>query len=454
MSIKISFHPLLFTARLLSPTPRFISTLLLSLLLFACEENKRFEISYNDADPPQAPTFLSYKPTYGGVRIYYKQPEDKDLLSIDATYQATNGDERWFSVSYYASHIDVYGFPSQAPHTVQLYAVDRAGNKSEKLDVVVEPLQPAVEQVASTVRCVGGFTSFYIDWRNELLQSMKIFLDFDYLDAEGKKQEKHVVYTSREAGERQFIRDPALTEKEPVNVKVHIEDEYGNRSVDLNFGKIQLMADEKIPKTKWQIPGTNDSTIVNREGVRVNTGVPMGFFNGLEGRDYMAIDDIINDGTSVNFTHTYSRGRTGDSRDGNMPWNYIIDLGDYYELSRIITHQRYRYTGATEYSGREDYFRGDNVGKFAVWRWDEDVQAWDSLTTYIIRFPLNLPDRQYRILGRQGDMTYMYPEEPKFTKPTRWFRYEAIAGFSNNYTGVGGSCISEITLYGRKAEGY
>ena len=157
------------------------------------------------------------------------------------------------------------------------------------------------------------------------------------------------------------------------------------------------------------------------------------FFNALEGRDYMVIDGIINDGTHVNFSHCDESGRTGNPRDGNMPWNYIIDLGGYYELSRIITHQRYTYRGATEYSGREDYYRGENVGTYAMWRWDDETQQWDSITTHKITFPVDLPDRQYRILGRKGDMAYMYPELPRFTKPTRWFRYEALTGFNDNY---------------------
>jgi hypothetical protein len=48
----------------------------------------------------------------------------------------------------------------------------------------------------------------------------------------------------------------------------------------------------------------------------------------------------------------------------------------------------------------------------------------------------------------------MYPDDPKFTKPTRWFRYEALTGFNNDYQSLGANCLSEITLYGRKVEGY
>ncbi|RIJ47897.1 DUF4959 domain-containing protein [Maribellus luteus] len=433
----------------------YISILAAILLGFgACKENERFEIGYSDDIPPATPQFVRYKPTYGGARIFYTQPNDKDLLSIDATYINKKGKEMWFSVSYYENYIDVYGFDTEEPYTIQLFAVDRAGNRSEKVPVVVEPLEPAVKQVASTVYCIAGFSSFYINWENGLMQSMNIFLDYSYQNAEGQLQESHIIYTSREAEERRFIRDPGLSVTAPVSVKVRVEDEFGNTSNTLDLGTITLLEDLKIPKDIWQIPGTNDSTIINRDGEVVNTGVPMGFFNGLEGRDYMAIDDIVSDGTFVNFTHAYGWGRTGNSRDGNMPWNYIIDLGDYYELSRIVTHQRYRHTGANEYSGREDYYRGENVGIYAMWRWDEETQQWDSITTHKITFPVDLPDRQYRILGRQGDMAYMYPESPKFTKPTRWFRYEAIAGFNDNYKSLNGNCLSEITLYGRKSEGY
>lgn len=424
------------------------------LFFTACTESERFEIGYNDNTPPAAPVIVKYKPTFGGARVFFNRPSDKDLLSIDATYTNENGKEMWFSVSFYSSYIDVYGFASERPYTVELFSVDRAGNRSEKIPVVVEPLQPAVEQVAGTVYCIAGFSSFYINWENGLLQSMNVFLDYSYTDAAGNLKETHLIYTSREAEERKLVRDPGFRTESPVSVTVRVEDQFGNVSKTLELGEFTLLEDELIPKAAWQIPDTNDSTIVNRLGEKINTGIPMGFFNGLEGRDYMAIDGIISDGTFVNFTHTYSRGRTGDPKDGNMPWNYIIDLGDHYDLSRIITHQRYRHTGATEYSGREDYYRGENVGTYTMWRWDDEIQDWDSISYHKITFPLDLPDRQYRILGRQGDMAYMFPDDPRFTKPTRWFRFEALTGFADNYQALGANCISEFTLYGRKSEGY
>ena len=52
--------------------------------------------------------------------------------------------------------------------------------------------------------------------------------------------------------------------------------------------------------------------------------------------------------------------------------------------------------------------------------------------------------------AEKGDESYMYPDDPKFTPPVRWFRYEALNGFNDNYTSNRPFCLSELTLYGRK----
>src|SRR3546814_2358569 len=48
-----------------------------------------------------------------------------------------------FSASYFADSLEVYGFADTSEYTVQLYAVDRAGNRSEVVNVPVTPLEPA-----------------------------------------------------------------------------------------------------------------------------------------------------------------------------------------------------------------------------------------------------------------------------------------------------------------------
>lgn len=431
---------------ILNSNAKYIVVPVLLPLLFAlysCKESERFEIGYNDSTPPSPPVFLRYDTLYGGARIYFAPPPDRDVLSVDASYINEKGQKIWFSVSYYINCIEVYGFSNKDPRTIQLYAVDRAGNKSQPVDVLITPYEPAVSQVASTVYIKSGFGSFYVDWENILQQNMNIYVDFTYTE-KGVAKERHLIFTSNLEEERRFIRDLDLNPEEKIRVFVRIEDRYGNITENLDMGEISLLEDMKVPKNKWSMPAANDTI----------GGEPHAFLNGLFGRDYYLYDDIIDDGINFNTSHTLGYGRTGNPEDGNVPYNIMIDLGDYYELSRIITNQRYvfgtNYIQNLENAGREMYYREENIGTYRMYLWDDETQAWDTITTHKITYPNDLSDRDYRVLGDAGDIAYMYPDDPQFTKPTRWFRYEALSGFDGNYTSTNCNCLSEITLYAKK----
>jgi hypothetical protein len=90
------------------------------------------------------------------------------------------------------------------------------------------------------------------------------------------------------------------------------------------------------------------------------------------------------------------------------------------------------------------------VGVYAMYIWDDAEQRWDSIREHKILVPA-LTDMEIKQSGMAGDMAYFYPDDPQFTKPTRWFRYEALFGFNSNYTDSNSArCLSEITLYAKK----
>jgi hypothetical protein len=415
--------------------------MLLSLFftgLYACREGMRYEIGFSDSEPPDAPEYVSYKPLYGGARLFYRIPSNEDLLSIDAAYLNPAGRKVWFSVSYFSDSIDVYGLSDTLEHVIQLYSVDRAGNKSENVPVTIKPLTPAYRQVADSLIVKAGFSSFYLDWVNELKQSMNIYVDFSYT-RQGQNVVHNMIYTSYAAKDRWFIRDLEGV-SEPVRVKVRVEDTYGNITETIDMGEILLLHDELIPKDKWYLPEPNDSV----------AGVPMAFLQMGEARKAFIKDGIIDEGANINYVHTGSNGRTGLPKDGLVPWNVLIDLGDEYEISRIVTHQRY-YTGAHPTTGRGAYYGGENVGVYNMYILDADTGEWEYVSQHKITVSSSLTDLEYMHLGREGDMAYLYPDDPKFSRSTRWFRYEALYGFGYNYTDVVNvHCLSEITLYGKK----
>ncbi len=407
-------------------------------LVFSCKEKDRYNINIDDSTPPGPVVLKYYKSLYGGARFFYGLPEDEDLLAVEAEYTNSKGKTFKFNASYFVDSLDVYGLPDTDMHAVRLYAVDRAGNRSAPLIVNIEPLEPAYQRVARSLEVRPGFGSFFVDWANELKQDINVYVDFEFSDKSGPRKVT-TIFSSKAEADRRFVYDLDEVASDRVNVNVRVEDQYGNITESIEKGEVTLLKDELIPKKIWKLPNPNDSI----------GGIPMVFGNDNEGRTRYVIDDIINTGEDFNFMHTGKRGRTGNLVDKNMPWNLMIDLGDYYELSRVVTHQRRYGTASLGIQGQ--YYRAENVGAYNMYYWDEDTKDWVLIAYHQIPIPILPSELDFVKAGQAGDMAYMYPDFPAFTKKTRWFRYEAVSDFLSNYTGVGANCLSEITLYGRKA---
>lgn len=414
---------------------QFFILVFLSVLLITCKKQPRFSSEKDDVLPGKV-ILKEYKPLFGGARFFYTLPADEDLLGVEAVYTNKDGHSFKFMSSYFIDSLDVYGFASIAEHKVELYAVDRSGNRSEPLEVSVIPLEPAYSKVASTIVAKPGFSSFFLDWKNELEQNITVYVDYEFPD-KGTTRNLTTVFSSNLATDRRFINDLFLNPTDKVKVKVRVGDIYGNITEPIEKGEFSLYEDKLIPKQNWVLPNPNDSI----------GGVPMVFGNGLEGRSSKVIDGIIDRGDNLNFMHTQSRGRTGKTADGNMPWNFIIDLGAKYEISRIITVQRH--SGGLANVSRGQYYQSENVGLYNVYIWDDTQNKWEMVMQHKIPVPVGLTDLEFVKTGEAGDMAYMYPDNPAYTKPTRWFRYEAVKSFNGNYTLDNANCLSEITLFGR-----
>ncbi|MDR2423631.1 MAG: DUF4959 domain-containing protein [Prevotellaceae bacterium] len=419
----------------------------IAVMISACKEDKRFEIYSNDKTPPGKPTVDSVKQLYGGARLYFRPPSDEDVLSVNAEYTAANGKLYTFSASYFNDSLDVYGIGDTLKHTINLYALDRGGNKSEYLPYDVYPLEPVVTRVEKSLKVVPGFGSFYVDWYNELMHSVNIYVDFSFTQ-NGEAKSHQIIYSSLDTVNRHFIKNLTLSPTDKLEVSVRVEDLYGNTTAKLNKGPLYLLQDEQIDKSKWTLPETADSI----------AGVPQCFGNAVEGRIGNVIDGLIDSYLLANYMHTGERGIVGKPGTGgltgdNVPWSYIIDLGDYYELSRVLTHQRHGTAGGLDPMARGQYYHSENVGKFNLYYLAEtpDSIYWVKMSTHKIPHPKNMNDMEIFKMGRAGDMSYMYPDDPQFSPPTRWFRYEAVANFDDNYTGRRANCLSEISLYGRKS---
>lgn len=409
------------------------------LLTFGCKEETRYLPETQSGEKPKPIEEITYKPLYGGARFFYQVPDSKDLLSISAEYTNKNNKTFTFASSYFVDSLDIYGLPSEEEQKIKIYTTNRAGEKSDPIFVSVKPLEPAFLRVAKDVLVKPGFSSLMVDWINELEQNINIYIHYKY-SKEGTDYNFTSVFSSNLEEDRRFIENLFLKPEEQIEVEIQVEDTYGNITERIPKGKLSLYEDIEIPKNKWTLPAA--ATLIG--------GVPMCFGDGYEGRTAKVIDGIIDRGDNLNFMHTHGRGHTGSSSDGNMPWNVMIDLGDHYELSRIITVQRH--SGGLANISRGQYYQSENVGIYNMYIWDDDTEEWIFVSTHKIPVPVGLSEIEFVKKGEAGDMAYMYPEEPQYTKPTRWFRYEATKSFNGNYTLEDANCLSEITLYGRKAK--
>jgi hypothetical protein len=418
----------------------------------ACKEGSRFESSSDDKTPPGSPTILSWKPLNGGARFFFAIPDDEDLLSIDAEYTNPKGKTFRFTSSFYIDSIDVIGMGSTDPQTVRLFGVDRAGNRSVAVEEEVIPLEPAVTRVAESLVLKPGFSSFFVDWINELKQVINVYVHFKYTD-QSAPRDIISVFSSNVETDRKFINNLNLTSDVPIEVWLRVEDRYENTTEEISFGTIYLQEDFKLDKSSWVIPDAGDSTVILRNGTKFNTGIPAMFGDAKEGRMSKLIDDMIDRGDNLNFFHTDNRGRNGSSSIANKnDWNIILDLGDYYQLSRILTHQRH--SGGLDNISQGQYYKNENCGEFRLYVFNEDLMRWDTISHQKTPIPTGISELEIVTLGEAGDMAYFYPDEPQYTIPTRWFRYEMVNGFADNYSTdhANVNCMSELTLYGRKAE--
>ena len=390
--------------------------IIMGIMVSGCGEAKRFEISGGDSTPPGQPEFVESKPLPGGARILFRPPTDEDLLYIEASYISEAGKKLRFPASYFTDSLDVYGFGKAGEHAIELCAVNRSGNRSKPVERTVESLEPPVVSVAKSVNVLSSFASMMVKWINVSTEPIYVWVDISYTQ-NGKRHDHTTVFTSYQS-EARSIDSLKLYANEQVTVKVSVMDKYDNM-VSAKDTAIVLLTDGMIPKEGWSLPVV---------------GSPMGGIAQVGG---MRIDAVIDGVIDIDIENYFITAQTN-------PWNLIINLGENYELSRIVTHQRW--SGYPSTFGILDHqgnlYRGDNVLTYNLYGWDEITQSWELMSRRTITEPIVTVDSEYTMLGKAGDMAFLYPEEPKFSKPTRWFRLEAING----------KYISEITLYGRKAQ--
>src|SRR5690606_18081150 len=117
--------------------------------------------------------------------------------------------------------LDILGFADTLERTIQLYAVDRAGNRSPSIPVTVKASQSALQEITQSVNVIPAFNSFLVAWENELQQTVNIYVDMVF-DNAGQQRNVTWVLSSKEAAVEEAIDNVILAEGETLSVNVRV----------------------------------------------------------------------------------------------------------------------------------------------------------------------------------------------------------------------------------------
>ena len=132
-----------------------ISVTVVTLMLFACEEEERGPLLIDSTNPnPISEAIVTNLP--GGAKIEYNIPTTPDALYVQATYER-NGKTITTSSSLFNNFVTLEGLRDTSTQDVILEVVDKSNNVSSAVSVTINPLQAPVDKMFESIDLVPAF---------------------------------------------------------------------------------------------------------------------------------------------------------------------------------------------------------------------------------------------------------------------------------------------------------
>ncbi len=379
-------------------------------LLLSCDPIELREHLENDGVSPGPVSDITFEALPGAAKISYSLPSDEDLLYVVAEYEIRPGVAYNVKSSYYSNSVTVVGFGKTDEYRVDLYAVDRGGNQSEKKSIVVKPLTPPVQTAFQTLDYVSGFGGIYLTFDNTAKANLvtNVLIKDEY----GDWVEYEKYYTALSAGAYAVRGLNAV----PTQFGVSIYDRWGNRS-DTLVKELTPIFEMQLDKKKFRalpLPGDHP-----------NAWEITGIWN----------DDIRNTTASGGFSST-----------GPFPKYFQFSLGTKSKLSR------FKFWGV--HDGRE--YSSGNIKEFELWGSNApdpqgSFDGWELLGTYTVVKPSGLPegeltadDSAIAIGGFDFDVS---PDAPSVL----YLRVNVLSSFASPRNSANGTAwVREMTFWGQE----
>lgn len=399
-------------------------------------------LSDKDTAAPGQIKDVTFKPMNGGGCLRYTIPADPDFLYVRAEYELDNGMVISRTSSIYCDSLLINGMGTVKEYAVKMYSVDRDSNESEPLIIKVTPLEPTVKALYGNLKIFAGFSSVVVTMDNPQGEPVDVYVKLKASDG----TEALKVYSTNQEKERIFIQGLNPIE---YQVSAYIVDHYGNSTEEKAFGALTPKTDYELEKGTWsflrdQLLYGNHWDYSNPQWEK-QTPFP----------EWMATykQDSLKNAKETNFEGDVKKFFDGQVDEDasqslnyfhsgtNYPFSYFFDLGRTVRISRMRLWQRNSYAWS-KYSVKtcEIYVSNDPDPKDGI------LDDWTYVGTYSLNIPSSEIEKKKQIL--EGTESWIYPDNPDFTRPFRYLRYKAVKDFSNGTIGS----MSEITLYGENVD--
>ncbi len=154
--------------------------------LYSCDEEQQGQFPV-DTDAPGQVSDVTVANFNGYSEISFTIPNDKDLLYIEASHKNSRNEDVVITSSAFIYKLIVPGFLHSAKVPVKLVSVDKSKNRSEAVNIEIEPLESNMFAILASVNVTSAFGGVKVSWVNET--EMDVVLEVLKFDSETNKFE-------------------------------------------------------------------------------------------------------------------------------------------------------------------------------------------------------------------------------------------------------------------------
>ncbi|MDR2272963.1 MAG: DUF4959 domain-containing protein [Sphingobacterium sp.] len=370
--------------------------LLLSLFVLSCTKIDTQQPIHAKKGRPGLVTDVSVKNSNGSATITYSLPKGNgavDPLYVMAEYEINKVThrKRQAKASIYDNQILVDGFNTAGEYTVTLYSVSAAEEKSDPVQVKVNPGTPPFREILSSVNMMTDFGGIAATFDNPT--KSKVAVSIITLDKNNEYYPAQTLYTASEEGNivaRGF-------ENKLRKFGLFIRDGFDNYSDTLWLETIPFF-EKQLDKTKFREYNTPGDNAVGYNWVVSNL-----WDNNL-GTGYHTQEGIT------------------------MPARVTFDLGELVKLSRFKIYQR---------DGDEYLFNHANPRLWTMWgsvnpAADGSYSGWTKLmdceSVKPSKSPLGILTAEDKAVAKAGE-EFVFPLS---IPEVRYIRVECQQNWSNS----------------------